>query len=135
LADQNRSGDIVRGLFHAWPELDLVRAQEVGLADADDPAILEWAATHARIVVTHDRHVAQATRRIVSMQDGRIVDDHRVGDAATEDLRALARSRLGQLLLNGNLAGLAGLGLARDGALTAEGEAIQDVLERVMKTR
>ena len=38
------------------------------------------------IVVTHDHRVAQATRRILSMQDGRIVDDHTVGDPVTEDL-------------------------------------------------
>lgn len=28
--------------------------QEVGLRQADDPAVLEWAANEGRIVVTHD---------------------------------------------------------------------------------
>jgi ABC-type lipoprotein export system ATPase subunit len=87
------------------------------------------------IVVTHDRRVAQATRRILSMQDGRIVDDHTVGDPVTEDLRALARSQLGQQLLNGDATHLASLGLARDGRLTEEGEMLQDMLERVVNTR
>jgi ABC-type lipoprotein export system ATPase subunit len=87
------------------------------------------------IVVTHDRRVAQATRRILSMQDGRIVDDHTVGDPMTEDLRALARSQLGQQLLNGDATHLASLGLARDGQLTEEGEMLQDMLERVVKTQ
>ena len=87
------------------------------------------------ILVTHDRRVAQATRRILSMQDGRIVDDHTVGDPVTEDLRALARSQLGQQLLNGDATHLASLGLARDGQLTEEGEMLQDMLERVVNTR
>ncbi|MEZ4767818.1 MAG: hypothetical protein R2844_05260 [Caldilineales bacterium] len=84
------------------------------------------------IVVTHDRHVARSTRRIISMQDGRIVDDHRVADAATEDLRSLARSPLGQSLLNGDTLELAGLGLAHDGRLTAEGKALKDLLDRAL---
>ena len=87
------------------------------------------------IVVTHDRRVAQATRRILSMQDGRIVDDHTVGDPVTEDLRALARSQLGKQLLNGAATHLASLGLARDGRLTEEGEMLQDMLERIVNTR
>jgi hypothetical protein len=37
------------------PGLDLVRVQDSGLAGADDPDILAWAAEHDRIVLTHDR--------------------------------------------------------------------------------
>ena len=85
------------------------------------------------IIVTHDRHVAQETRRILAMQDGRIVDDHRVADAVTEDLHALARSQLGQQLLNGDAVGLAALGLSQDGRLTEEGQALREVLERVAR--
>ncbi len=55
LSDQNFSGDIVRGLLLRHPQLDLIRVQDVGLAAADDPLILEWAATNNRIVLTHDR--------------------------------------------------------------------------------
>jgi len=51
-------------------------------------------------VVTHDRRVAQATQRILRMQDGRIVEDHRVRDPLEEDLRALAFSKLGATILD-----------------------------------
>ena len=55
LADENFSGDIVRGLLLRQPDLDLVRVQDVGLGGADDPDILAWAAENNRIVLTHDR--------------------------------------------------------------------------------
>ena len=51
------------------------------------------------MVVTHDRRVAQATQRILRMQDGRIVSDHRITDPLEEDLRMFAQSQLGQTLL------------------------------------
>jgi hypothetical protein len=55
LADENFNGDIVRGLSLRQPDLDLVRAQDAGLAGAEDPDILAWAAENNRIVPTHDR--------------------------------------------------------------------------------
>jgi len=55
LADENFNGDIVRGLLRRQPDLDLVRMQDVGLAGADDPDVLAWAAENNRIVLTHDR--------------------------------------------------------------------------------
>src|SRR5689334_21808795 len=55
LADENFNGDIVRGLLRRQPDLDLVRVQDVGLAGAEDPDILAWAAENNRIVLTHDR--------------------------------------------------------------------------------
>ncbi|HRW49765.1 MAG: ABC transporter ATP-binding protein [Caldilinea sp.] len=51
-------------------------------------------------VVTHDPRVAQATQRILRMQDGSIVEDHRVSDPLEEDLRALAFSKLGEIILD-----------------------------------
>ena len=39
LRDENFKGDIVRGLRHQRPELDLVRVQDVGLSGADDEVI------------------------------------------------------------------------------------------------
>jgi len=54
------------------------------------------------LVVTHDPKVARRTRRILTMRDGLIADDHRVESLVKEDLRELARSRLGELLLNGD---------------------------------
>jgi hypothetical protein len=55
LADENFSGDILRGLLLRQPNLDLVRVQDVGLASAGDPDILAWAAENNRILLTHDR--------------------------------------------------------------------------------
>jgi predicted nuclease of predicted toxin-antitoxin system len=55
LSDENFNGDIVRGLFLRQPNLDLLRVQDVGLREIDDPAILAWAATKRRVLLTHDR--------------------------------------------------------------------------------
>ena len=51
------------------------------------------------VVVTHDRRVAQSTQRILRMQDGKIVSDHRITDPLEEDLRMFAQSQFGQTLL------------------------------------
>src|SRR6478672_4695949 len=53
-ADENFNNDVVRGLLRRWPELDLVRVQDAGLAGADDPTILEWAGLENRVLLTHD---------------------------------------------------------------------------------
>jgi len=82
------------------------------------------------VVVTHDPRVARSARRILTMRDGRIVDDHRVQDALVEDLRDLARSQLGQLLLNGRTERLASLGLEPDGRLGTSARALQELLHR-----
>ncbi len=55
LTDENLNGTIIRGLLHRHPKVDLVRVQDVGLIEMDDPAILAWAAEHNRILLTHDR--------------------------------------------------------------------------------
>ena len=55
LADENFNADIVRGLLLREPNLDVLRVQAAGLAGADDPDILAWAAENNRIVLTHDR--------------------------------------------------------------------------------
>jgi hypothetical protein len=54
LADENFNNEIVRGKRRRNPEVDLVCVQDVGLAGADDPTILEWAAEQGRILLTHD---------------------------------------------------------------------------------
>jgi hypothetical protein len=54
LADENFNGDITRGLRRRRPQVDLVRAQDVGLSGAQDPPILEWATQAGRIVLTQD---------------------------------------------------------------------------------
>lgn len=55
VSDENFNGDIVRGLFLCYPNLDLLRVQDVGLKEANDPDILAWAAINERIILTHDR--------------------------------------------------------------------------------
>jgi len=54
LADENVRGSILRGLLRRGPGLDLVRVPDVGLSEADDPTVLEWAASEGRVVLTHD---------------------------------------------------------------------------------
>lgn len=54
LTDQNLNGRILRGLRRRILSLDVVRAFDAGLASADDPDLLEWAANDGRIVVSHD---------------------------------------------------------------------------------
>lgn len=53
--DENFDADILRGLLRRIPDLDVVRVQDVGLAETPDPIILAWAAEEVRILVTHDR--------------------------------------------------------------------------------
>lgn len=78
------------------------------------------------LLVTHDRRVAQSTQRILRMKDGKIVSDHKLGDPLEEDLRTLARSRLGQAVLGGD-------GLESH-SLTPEEEAVlKELLERVVE--
>jgi len=52
--DENFNNDIVRGLLRRNPNLNIIRAQDVGLSGAADPAILEWAAREGRVLLTHD---------------------------------------------------------------------------------
>jgi hypothetical protein len=56
LSDENFNADILRGLFRRCPELNVVRAQDVGLGTTPDADVLEWAATEGRVVLTHDRN-------------------------------------------------------------------------------
>jgi hypothetical protein len=54
LADENFNNQIVRGVLRRNPDVDIVRVQDVGLSEADDPTVLEWAAQQGRVVLTHD---------------------------------------------------------------------------------
>jgi hypothetical protein len=53
-ADENFNNDIVRGVRRRNPHVDIVRIQDAGLSESDDPAILEWAAKNGRVLLTHD---------------------------------------------------------------------------------
>ena len=75
------------------------------------------------MIVTHDPRVARRTHRILMMQDGKIIHEDIVGDVFTEDLKALARSELGQAVMqDGNM----------DTPLSStEREMIKNVLTRI----
>lgn len=52
LADQNIHADVVR--FLRGEGCDVVDTQQAGLAGADDAAVLAWAVSQGRVVVSHD---------------------------------------------------------------------------------
>lgn len=52
--DENFNNNVLRGLLRRNPALDAVRVQDAGLAGRNDPAVLAWAATEQRILVSHD---------------------------------------------------------------------------------
>jgi len=54
LADVNFNGRIITGLRRRIPEIDLVTAQDLGLQQTPDPALLVEARTLDRILLTHD---------------------------------------------------------------------------------
>lgn len=81
------------------------------------------------LIVTHDPRVARRTRRILTMRDGQIADDHRVESLVREDLRDLVHSRLGKLLMNGDKEKLlAEVGLDQEG-----GEAAIEAMRRLLE--
>ena len=53
-ADENFNNDIVRGIRRRHPAIAILRAQDVGLSGAADPAVLEWSAENGVAVLTHD---------------------------------------------------------------------------------
>lgn len=53
-ADENLDGRVLRGLLLRLRDLDVVRAQDVGLAGATDPEVLAWAALDQRVLLSHD---------------------------------------------------------------------------------
>ncbi len=55
ISDEDVHGDVLRGLWRRAPDLDLVRAMDVGLSRTPDPVVLEWAARENRILITQDR--------------------------------------------------------------------------------
>jgi hypothetical protein len=54
LTDENFDNDVLRALQKLHPAADIVRAQDVEIYQADDPAVLKWAALEERVLLTHD---------------------------------------------------------------------------------
>jgi Domain of unknown function (DUF5615) len=55
LVDQNFNEHIVDGMTRRDATLEFTHVRAVGLAAAPDPMILEWAALHGLVLLTHDR--------------------------------------------------------------------------------
>lgn len=53
-SDEDFNNRIVRGLLRRQPDLDILRAQDAGLAGKSDEDVLAWAASEGRILITHD---------------------------------------------------------------------------------
>jgi len=51
---------IVNGVLRRLPDVDIRRVQDAGLAGADDRAVLEWAASEGRVLLTHDANTLTA---------------------------------------------------------------------------
>lgn len=52
--DENFNMQIVNGVLRRLPDADILRVQDAGLEGANDPTVLEWAASEGRVLLTHD---------------------------------------------------------------------------------
>jgi predicted nuclease of predicted toxin-antitoxin system len=102
IADENFNNDIVRGMLRRKPDLDIVRVQDVGLSNADDRVILEWAAQEGRVLVTHDvttiTHFAYERVRAGKPMPGviEVEDDLPIGQAINDILLVVECSERGE---------------------------------------
>jgi hypothetical protein len=99
VADESVHGDIIRGVLRRQARLDILRVQDMGLAGADDPTALEWAAAAGRVLLTSDVStlVGYAYKRVRSKQAMSGVLVIRSGTnlgQAIEDILLLAECRL-----------------------------------------
>ena len=53
-ADADLSGPIIKGLKRREPAVEFATAHEAGLAGLDDQTVLAFAASHGRVLVSHD---------------------------------------------------------------------------------
>lgn len=103
LADENFHGDILRGLLRVEPKLDILRVQDTAMYQADDPAVLEWAAKEDRILLTHDvqtmtKYANERIRAGLPMPGViEVRDDLPIGQAIEEILITLMASKPGEL--------------------------------------
>ena len=59
-ADGNFNMHVINGVLRRLPDADIVRVQDAGLTGADDPTILDWAASEGRVLLTHDANTVTA---------------------------------------------------------------------------
>ena len=55
LVDQNVNEHVLDGLTRRDSTIEFTHVRDVALAAAPDPVVLEWAATHGLVLLTHDR--------------------------------------------------------------------------------
>lgn len=90
LTDENFNRYVLAGIRRRLPDLDIVRVQDVGLRTARDPAVLAFAASENRIVLSHDVHTMEthANARLLAgkaMPGLFLIDQHfRIGSAIEE---------------------------------------------------
>jgi hypothetical protein len=100
--DENFNGRIRVGLLRAWPDLDLVRAQDAGLSGAPDEEVLAWAAAESRVLLTGDRRTLvglayERVRRGLSMPGLIVVHTNaQVGSTVNDILMLAVASRPGE---------------------------------------
>lgn len=70
LIDHNLDQNMLRGLIRRIPQLDAVTAFDIGMREATDPQLLEWAAQEEGIIVTHDRQT-MPTHAAALMSEGK----------------------------------------------------------------
>jgi hypothetical protein len=94
LVDQNFNEHIVDGLTRRHELLEFTYVRGVGLAAAPDASLLEWAANHGLILLTHDRKTipplayARVAAGLVMPGVFLVSDNMQIGDAIDELLIA-----------------------------------------------
>lgn len=97
-ADENFNNDILRALKRQAVALDIVRIQDTAIYQADDPAVLAWAAEKERILLTHDvktipKYAYERVTANQKMPDVFVVSDTMsVGAAAEQQLITVSAS-------------------------------------------
>jgi hypothetical protein len=54
LADENFDGYVLRELTRLLSDLEVIRVQDIQLQGVKDELVLEWAALHGYVLLTHD---------------------------------------------------------------------------------
>ena len=95
VADEDFTRVIVRGVLRARSDIDLVRAQDVGLRIQEDAVVLNWAATEGRVLLTHDvqtmpAHAYERVRSMLPMPGVFVVPQDEAIGQIIEDLILLA---------------------------------------------
>ena len=94
LIEENLNHRILRGLLRSAPHLDYTLAAAAGLKGADDPAVLELAASENRLLATHDlrtvpRHAYERVKAGLAMPGVIAIPDDLPIGRVIEDLAVL----------------------------------------------